>query len=88
MEKYVCEVCGWVYDPALGDPENGIDQELLLPTFPTIGYVRCAEWEKTSSTPKINHIINPVAPGRIFLLLVIVKFILKITYGDCSVTVL
>ena len=24
MEKYVCEVCGWVYDPATGDPENGI----------------------------------------------------------------
>ena len=24
MEKYVCEVCGWVYDPAVGDPENGI----------------------------------------------------------------
>ncbi len=24
MDKYVCEVCGWVYDPAVGDPENGI----------------------------------------------------------------
>lgn len=24
MEKYVCTVCGWVYDPAIGDPENGI----------------------------------------------------------------
>ena len=24
MEKYVCTVCGYVYDPALGDPENGI----------------------------------------------------------------
>ncbi len=25
MDKYVCEVCGWVYDPAIGDPENGIE---------------------------------------------------------------
>ena len=25
MEKYVCEVCDWVYDPAIGDPENGIE---------------------------------------------------------------
>ncbi len=24
MEKYVCEVCGYVYDPAEGDPDNGI----------------------------------------------------------------
>jgi len=24
MEKYICTVCDWVYDPAQGDPENGI----------------------------------------------------------------
>ena len=24
MDKYVCEVCDWAYDPAVGDPENGI----------------------------------------------------------------
>ena len=24
MDKYVCEVCGYVYDPAEGDPDNGI----------------------------------------------------------------
>ena len=23
-QKYVCEVCDWVYDPAVGDPDNGI----------------------------------------------------------------
>ena len=22
--KYVCEVCGYVYDPAVGDPDGGI----------------------------------------------------------------
>ena len=22
--KYVCEVCGYIYDPAEGDPDNGI----------------------------------------------------------------
>ena len=25
MDKYVCDVCGYVYDPAVGDPDNGID---------------------------------------------------------------
>ncbi|MBQ7686398.1 MAG: rubredoxin [Bacteroidaceae bacterium] len=24
MEKYVCDVCGYEYDPAAGDPENGV----------------------------------------------------------------
>lgn len=24
MKKYVCNVCGWVYEEALGDPDNGI----------------------------------------------------------------
>ena len=24
MDKYVCQVCGYVYDPAEGDPDNGI----------------------------------------------------------------
>jgi rubredoxin-NAD+ reductase len=22
--KYVCDVCGWEYDEAVGDPDNGI----------------------------------------------------------------
>ena len=24
MEKYVCDVCDYVYDPAVGDPDAGI----------------------------------------------------------------
>jgi len=24
MEKYVCQVCGYVYDPAKGDSDSGI----------------------------------------------------------------
>lgn len=23
-KKYVCEVCEWVYDPEIGDPDDGI----------------------------------------------------------------
>ena len=25
MTKYVCTVCGWVYDPEKGDPDNGVN---------------------------------------------------------------
>jgi len=24
MAKYRCTVCGYIYDPAVGDPDNGI----------------------------------------------------------------
>ena len=24
MKKYVCEICGFVYDEAVGDPDRGI----------------------------------------------------------------
>ena len=24
MEKYICNACGYIYDPAAGDPDNGI----------------------------------------------------------------
>ena len=24
MKKYRCNVCGWIYDEAKGDPDNGI----------------------------------------------------------------
>lgn len=25
MKKYVCDVCGYIYDPAAGDPRNGVE---------------------------------------------------------------
>ena len=24
MKKYICSICSYVYDPAVGDPENGV----------------------------------------------------------------
>ena len=24
MKKYVCDACGYIYDPEVGDPDNGI----------------------------------------------------------------
>lgn len=25
MDKYRCVLCGWIYDPAKGDPNNGVE---------------------------------------------------------------
>ena len=24
MDKWECKVCGWIYDPATGDPDHGV----------------------------------------------------------------
>lgn len=34
MKKYVCDVCGWVYYPAVGDPENGIEPGTAFEDIP------------------------------------------------------
>ena len=25
MQKYICTACDYIYDPAIGDPDNGIE---------------------------------------------------------------
>lgn len=25
MQKYICDMCGYIYDPEVGDPDNGVD---------------------------------------------------------------
>ncbi|MFC1884192.1 rubredoxin [Thermodesulfobacteriota bacterium] len=34
MDKYVCGVCGYVYDPEDGDPDNGIEPGTAFEDLP------------------------------------------------------
>ena len=34
MQKYVCDVCGYVYDPATGDPDSGIEPGTAFEDIP------------------------------------------------------
>jgi rubredoxin len=34
VKKYVCDVCGWVYDPAIGDPDGGIAPGVAFEDLP------------------------------------------------------
>ncbi len=34
MDKYVCGVCGYIYDPAVGDPDNGIEPGTAFEDLP------------------------------------------------------
>ena len=42
MQKYVCEPCGYVYDPEVGDPDNGIAPGTAFEDIPDESVV----WEK------------------------------------------
>ncbi|PLX44245.1 MAG: rubredoxin [Deltaproteobacteria bacterium] len=34
MKKYQCSICGYVYDPEVGDPENGVDPGTAFEDLP------------------------------------------------------
>lgn len=35
MKRYVCKVCGYIYDPQLGDPENKIEPNTPFEELPS-----------------------------------------------------
>jgi rubredoxin len=34
MKKYVCDVCGYIYDPALGDPDSKVKPGTSFESLP------------------------------------------------------
>ena len=34
MKKYVCVICGYVYDPEAGDPDSGISAGMAFTDIP------------------------------------------------------
>jgi rubredoxin len=34
MGKYTCTVCGYIYDPAIGDPDNGVNPGTAFASIP------------------------------------------------------
>lgn len=34
MEKYKCKVCGYVYDPEVGDPDSGVEKGTSFEDLP------------------------------------------------------
>jgi rubredoxin len=35
MVKYRCTVCGYIYDPAIGDPDHGIKPQTAFEDLPS-----------------------------------------------------
>jgi rubredoxin len=34
MKKYKCSLCGYIYDPAVGDPDNGVEAGTAFEDLP------------------------------------------------------
>ncbi len=34
MDKYKCLICGYIYDPALGDPDRGVNPGTAFEALP------------------------------------------------------
>ena len=47
MKKYACVVCGYVYDPANGDPDNGIKPGTAFEDLPVAWVCPICGAEKT-----------------------------------------
>jgi len=54
MAKYVCSVCGYVYDPAVGDPDNGGESGNPFEKLPGDWVCPCAGLERTSFERKAD----------------------------------
>lgn len=34
MDKYVCKICGYIYNPEAGDPEHGVNPGTAFESLP------------------------------------------------------
>ncbi|KAF0219645.1 MAG: hypothetical protein FD174_1900 [Geobacteraceae bacterium] len=34
MQRWICTICQYIYEPAVGDPDNGVDPETPFEALP------------------------------------------------------
>ena len=52
MQRYVCQVCGYVYDPAVGDPDSGVNPNTPFENLPADLVCPVCGAEKDSFEPE------------------------------------
>lgn len=65
MKKYVCEICGYIYDEAAGDPEHGIAPGTKWEDLPEDFECRSAASARTSLSWRIKSICRDVKGGAL-----------------------
>ena len=58
MKKYVCDPCGYVYDPEAGDPDNGIAPGTAFEDLPEEIVELKAMWNTQSKNPALQQVIS------------------------------
>ena len=51
MQKYECMACGYIYDPELGDPDNGVEPGTAWEDVQRIGYIHYVNMPKDMFEP-------------------------------------
>lgn len=52
MTKFVCSVCGYIYDPAVGDPDHSIDPSTSFDNLPDDWVCPVCGAEKSAFEPE------------------------------------
>jgi len=60
MKQYQCQICGYIYDPAQGDPDNHVPPNTPFDKVPPEWFVPSAALPKTNS----SRWIRAAATGR------------------------
>ncbi|PWX27736.1 rubredoxin [Clostridium perfringens] len=55
MEKFVCDVCGYIYDPVVGDPDNGVASGTEFKDIPDTWVCPLCKLDKTHFL-KLNNL--------------------------------
>jgi rubredoxin len=62
METYICKVCGYTYDPAVGVPESGIEPGVPFATISDDWHCPQCGAEKSEFDPNGEPMPGMVAP--------------------------
>ena len=65
-EKYICDVCGYIYDEAAGDPDNGIDPGTKWEDVPEDFLCPLCGVGKTSSLRQSKYIHAGVLRDKVY----------------------
>ena len=52
MRKYICDACGWMYDPAAGDPNGGVAAGTAFEDIPDDWVCPECEVDKNQFSPQ------------------------------------
>lgn len=52
MKKYICNICGYIYDPEVGEPDNGIAAGTSFESLPDSYVCPICEAPKSEFSPE------------------------------------